>query len=95
MSQQNVPAIKEFVDAANAFIDQAEASVGGLDGDIKGLKADLEAINTSPGKLSTEDQDSLNSALARVSSLSSKVKALDDMTPDKVPEPPPVVPGVV
>lgn len=84
MSQANNPQIKAFTDAANAVLDQIEPTVTNIETDVKGLKEDLEAIQNSPNPLSAEDQASLDSALSRLSNLSTQLKTLSDLTPDKV-----------
>lgn len=78
-------AISDFANQQNAFNDQISIAVQGLTGDISALNAKITELQNSPGAITPADQASLDAIQARAASISSKLTALDALTPPSVP----------
>lgn len=82
--------ISEFADRFNAFVDRQNAAIVDLQGDINFLKEKIEELQNSPGQITPEDQDTLNSMEVKIGEATTKIEALANQTPPAVPPEPPV-----
>ena len=78
-------AISEFAATMVNFSDQMDAAVTNLQGDVQNLVDQIAALQASQGAITPEDQALLDGIQARASSISSRLSALDELTPPVVP----------
>lgn len=81
------PAVQAYVDAVNAQFEAAEKAVDGITDDVAFLKETIEELNNRPPGFGPEDQALVDAALNRLTSMTTRVTALDAAT--SRPEPPP------
>jgi hypothetical protein len=79
-------AISDFSVKQNAFNDRMDTAIEGIKGDVKTLNDKIEALQNSAGQITPEDQALLDAIEARGDAITSKLEALDALTP---PTPPP------
>lgn len=80
--------ISEFAQRQNAFNDQLDTAVEGLTADVKNLNDQIAALQNSTGGITAEDQALLDAIEARSAQITTKLAALDSMTPPAVPTTP-------
>lgn len=78
-------AISDFAAKQNAHNDRQDAAVAGLTGDVTDLKALIKKLQDSQGQITPEDQALLDQIDARGESISTKLEALDALTPPTPP----------
>lgn len=72
--------IQAFGNRVNAHLDAIGTSVDGIVADVTALKALIEKLQNNPDVVTPADQDTINAIEARIGSLATKVKELDDAT---------------
>ena len=77
--------ISEFATAQNAFNDRIDVAVTGLQGDVQALNDEIAKLQASAGEVTPEDQASLDAIQARAETITTKLEALDALTPPKPP----------
>lgn len=82
------PHIQAYVDAVNAQFDLIDPAVDGITDDVAFLNETIAALQNTPSDISAEDQVLLDAAQARVTSLASRVSALDGQTARPTPPTP-------
>ena len=85
MENRIMSAISEFAATMVSFSDQMDAAVTNLQGDVQNLVDQIAALQASQGAITPEDQALLDGIQARASSISSRLSALDELTPPVVP----------
>lgn len=102
MEKRIMSKITAFFDAQNAFNARQETATTelntaftGLSEDIQGLKDLIGELQTNPGDFSPEDEATATALLERseaivtkLETVSAALKALNEATPPKVPNPP-------
>lgn len=80
-------AISDFVVKQTAFNDRQDAAITDLQGDVQNLTEQIEALQNSPGEITPEDQAALDALQVRAESITTKLEALNSLTPPKPPTP--------
>lgn len=80
--------ISDFAARVDAAFTDISNAVEGVTLDIQALKDEIGKLQDSSGKISAEDQLTLDGIEARANAASEKLKALDDLTtpPEPTPE---------
>lgn len=78
-------AISEFAAKQTAFNDRQDAAVSGLTQDVTELKDEILKLQNTPGNVTPEDQALLDSIQARAEAITTKLEALDALTPPTPP----------
>ena len=78
-------AISDFSARMDAFFTKQDAAMADLQSDIDNLTAQIAALQNSAGAITAEDQALLDGIEAKAASVSSKLDALDNLTPPKAP----------
>lgn len=77
--------ISDFAVKQNAFNDRLDTAVTDLQGDVQTLNDLITTLQNSAGAISPEDQASLDAIQARTEAITTKLEALDSITPPKAP----------
>lgn len=85
MEDNIMSAISDFAAKQNAFNDRIDTAVQGLTGDVTALKDEITKLQNSPGTITPEDQASLDAIQARTDAITTKLEALDALTPPTPP----------
>jgi len=80
-------AISDFSDKMKVHHDKQDAAIAGIIGDVQVLNDKIAALQASAGTVTPEDQALLNDIEARGAAISTKVEALDALTPPTAPTP--------
>lgn len=83
-------AISDFNDKLTEFFARQDTAITDLQGDVKNLEDQITALQNSAGQITPSDQALLDGIVQRVSVVSDKLDALDQLTPPVAPPPPPV-----
>lgn len=78
-------AISEFAARQTAFNDRLDTAVAGVTEDVAALNAKIEELQNTPGAITPEDQALLDEIEARSDAITTKLEALDAMTPPAPP----------
>lgn len=78
-------AISEFAVKMSAFSDRQDKAVSDLQGDVDFLTKKIEELQNSAGQITPEDQASLDAIQSRAETISTKLEALDNLTPPVPP----------
>lgn len=78
-------AISEFAAKQTAFNDRQDAAVAGLTQDVTELKDEILKLQNTPGNVTPEDQALLDGIQARAEAITTKLEALDALTPPTPP----------
>ncbi len=78
-------AISDFAAKQTAFNARIDAGITGISGDVQKLNALIAQLQSSPGSITPEDQAALDALQTQGDALSTKVEALDALTPPAVP----------
>lgn len=81
-------AISDFAAKQQAHNAAMDAAVDGIVADVGELKRLITELQNSAGKISAEDQATLDSLEAKAAALEAKVTDLDNQTPPAVPPTP-------
>jgi hypothetical protein len=83
-------ALQSYAGRVKDFATKIGSSIDGVKGDLESVKAKLEEIQNSPGRISPEDQASLDEALAALEGVTTRIADLDAATePAVIPTPNP------
>lgn len=77
--------ISDFAAKQNAFNDRMDTAIADLAGDVKSLNDTIAKLQASPGTSTPEDQASLDALQARGAAITTKLEALDALTPPVPP----------
>lgn len=83
--QKIMSAISEFAARQSAFNDRLDTAVAGVSADVAALNAKIEELQNTPGEITPEDQALLDDIEARSDAITTKLEALDALTPPAVP----------
>ena len=90
IERKTVSAISDFNDKLTEFFARQDTAITDLQGDVKNLEDQITALQNSAGQITPSDQALLDGIVQRVSVVSDKLDALDQLTPPVAPPPPPV-----
>ncbi len=80
------PQISAYVEKQNAYNTRLSSAIDGVTGDVEAQAALIKQLQENPGPISPEDQAALDQLQATNEALTTKLEALDALTP---PPPPP------
>lgn len=78
-------AISDFAATVNASFDRIGTAVTDLQGDVKSLQDQIKALQDSQGQITPSDQALLDGIQAKAADVSTKLAALDELTPPVPP----------
>jgi hypothetical protein len=78
-------AISDFATKQNAFNDRLDSSIQGLTDDVQFMTDQIAKLQASAGTVTPEDQALLDGLEARIAAATTKLEALDALTPPKPP----------
>lgn len=87
MEKRLMTAISDFAAAQVEFNTRLSAALEGMSGDIAALSAKITELEGSLGRLSAEDQATLDELKVQAENLTARAEALDALTPPVVPAP--------
>ena len=76
--------ISEFADRQNAFNDKMDVAITGVTGDVKTLNDLIAELQATQGAITAEDQALLDQIEVRAVAITTKLEALDALTPPPV-----------
>jgi hypothetical protein len=85
MVNRIMSAISEFASKQNAFNDRMDSAVDGLQADVTALNDKITQLQNNPGPITPEDQALLDQLQSRGETISTKLEALDALTPPTPP----------
>jgi hypothetical protein len=83
--QKIMSAISDFAAKQTAFNDRVDVAITDLQGDVQTLNDTIAQLQSSPGAITPEDQALLDGLQTRAESITTKLEALDALTPPKPP----------
>ncbi len=83
LGRQIMTAVSDFAAKLATFTDRQDAAIADLRADVQNLNDQIAALNNSAGQITPEDQALLDGIVAKASSVSDKLDALDQLTPPK------------
>ncbi len=85
MEGKIMSAISDFAAKQNAFNDRQDAAITDLQGDVQTLNDKITELQNSGGQITPEDQKLLDDITARGEAITTKLEALDALTPPNPP----------
>lgn len=83
--QTIMSAISDFATKQNAFNARLDTAIAGVTSDVAALNAKIEELQNTPGAITPEDQALLDEIETRSDAITTKMEALDALTPPAVP----------
>lgn len=78
--------IAEFAERKNLFNERLDGAIEGLTEDIQALNAKILELQNSPGNITPQDQALLDAIQTRSEGITTKLEALDALTPPPLDE---------
>lgn len=85
MEKNIMSKIAEFAAAQKAFNDRQDTAIDDLTGDVQTLNDKIAALQNSAGEITPEDQALLDDLQAHAATVTTKLEALDALTPPAIP----------
>ncbi len=85
MEHKIMSAISDFATKQNAFNDRIDTAIADLQGDVQNLNDTITQLQNSPGTITPDDQALLDAIQTRTEGVTTKLEALDALTPPKAP----------
>lgn len=80
-------AISDFADKMKVHNDAVDDAINGLIGDVQNLSKQIADLQTSAGQTTPQDQAILDGIEQKATDITSKLAALDSLTPPPAPQP--------